>query len=136
MPQSANNDLVSALTGLVGIATIPIVIALIIFCLWLYFGIGTLTRLTDIKYLLDDIKNALENDNANDVSSEATREMSANISAATELEVAIEETPSVAVKVGTALKGLKKPSKIFIWLLGIIAVIFVTLIVIAYLINN
>ncbi len=54
---------------LIGIASIPFVITLIIFIIWLYFGIGTLMRLTDIKYLLEEIK---YNQETRDYKSETT----------------------------------------------------------------
>lgn len=133
MDQSAVND---ALIGLMGIASIPLIIALIIFFIWLSFGIGTLTRLTDIKYLLDDIKVALENNNSSDVSSEVAHEMPANIPVAVEPEESIEEKPSILVNVANELIDLKKPSKVFIWLLGIIAALFIILMIIALFLNR
>jgi|GEM_PF-1490615 hypothetical protein len=133
MPQSANNDW---LIGLIGVASIPLIIAFIIFIIWLIFGIGTLTRLTDIKYLLDDIKVALENNNTSDVSSEVADETPANIPVAIEPEEPIEEKPSILANVANELIDLKKPSKVFIWILGTTAVVFIALMVVAFFLNR
>ena len=138
MDQSAVNN---TLIGLMGIASIPFIISLIIFILWLYFGFGTLTRLTDIKYLLKDIIYILEKNNTSDELADDPYEMPANMPADIEPEVIVpaeikEETPSLAVRVGTELDALRKPSKAFIWALGIATVVFVALMAIAFYINR
>lgn len=138
MDQSAVNG---ALTGIMGITSILFIIPLIIFIIWLWFGIGTLERLTDIKYLLKDIINILEKDNTSDELDDNPYERPANMPADIEPEAIVpaeikEETPSLAARVGTELVALRKPSKAFIWVLGIAAVVFVALMAIAFYINR
>jgi hypothetical protein len=63
IPTTTTNSSTDLLTGLGVWALIAIGITLIIFLLWLYFGAGTLSRLTDIKYKLNDIEQAIKNSN-------------------------------------------------------------------------
>jgi len=124
MQQSEINQ---AFINLIGIASIPFVIALIIFIIWLWFGIGTLMRLTDIKYLLQDIKYNLE---MKDYKSKIVDIKETHVDETTEtdeLEDTIDKNRESNVEVSNIIKDLKNPSKSFLWLLGALVFIFIIL---------
>jgi hypothetical protein len=109
MDQSTFNDY---LMKLFTTSSIPFVVGVIIFCLWLYFSIGMITRLTDIRYKLEDIHDAMK-----------TKDVSTN----KKVVVAVKE----ATQFEDGFRNLRKPSRTFIMVLVAAIVVFVVLLIIA-----
>lgn len=138
MNETAQQAFNNSMMGIIGIATIPFIIAFIIFCLWLYFGFGTLTRLTDIKYKLDDLIDAIRDNGkvapnyTNNVPDKVT-----NTEIKTEPQSLKHVEPSAfATEISRELQGLRKPSKFFVISLGSSFVLAILLLVLALILNR
>lgn len=132
----------SALSLGVLLAGIPILITLllplIIFILWLTFGIGTLTRLTDIKYKLDDLIDAVKaSGNVTPSILNLPTDKVDSPEKKLEPEIRVDTGPSpFTVELSKEIHSLKKPSKFLIISLGSSFVLAVFIIVLTLIINH
>ena len=127
MDQLLGEAFTNALTGAYILGIISFVVPFIIFCLWLYFGIGTLTRLTDIKYKLDDILDALKANKNPD------SEMVSGVIPKTE------ETSSakpLAVNLKKEIMSLRMPTKRFVFTIAGLLVISTAMILTIFLLTE
>lgn len=135
MDQPTSNDLMMILAGFGGLAFVLFLIPFIIFCLWLYFGFGTLTRLTDIKDLLEDIRNTLENNNSSS-QSHVVYDAPVFTPAAQQSNVSPEESSGIEANKTSIVGTLKKPSAGFLWLIGTVIVVFISVIIVGLVSNS
>ncbi|HRN97367.1 MAG TPA: hypothetical protein PLZ58_02900 [Candidatus Saccharibacteria bacterium] len=119
----------------IGIFLFPI----IVFILWLYFGFGNLTRLTDIKYKLDELLYTLKDMNSdntkpsNEAASKVPSDALENVDDKLQTENTVKKSRNEAVRIATYsiaedIKKLKKPSSLFIVLLISFFLVCVTII--------